>query len=123
LKTCERCEKRPICTQLCERAKRWVDRDHESIRELTGFDLDRINVAGRWEACQQKAFSTFPYFPFLSKKANRVLPAYCSEGMTRLEISKAFKICLNSVDSILARSRAEIALHSSVINSGVRDDE
>ena len=123
MKPCTSCTGRSTCAEICDRVQRWADRDYRSIREFTGLDLDAIDVAGRWEVCQAKAFSQFPEFPFLSHKANKVLSSYCSDGMSYLEISKAYKISLSDVESTLKRARAKIALHSSVINRGGPDDE
>jgi hypothetical protein len=92
---CQECKKKPTCTKLCERAEKWVNQDHVSLREIPKPEwlLARLNVKAKPPhklPVLQSYFSQEKInFPFLTPLQNKCLHLFYFEGLSYKQIARS----------------------------------
>ena len=100
---CQECPKKESCVELCEKAEKWVNKDHVSQRELTFpqvTDGERgkvrlnllLDLADFHSAFKHSELSSFfneskVDFPFLTPLQNKCLHLFYFQGLTYKQIA------------------------------------
>ena len=116
---CQDCKKKPTCTQLCNKAEKYVSRDHVSLRESqqsnVAIDLLSYHLSALCAGEVGSFFSSAPpFFPFLSPLQNKILGMFYFDGMSRKQIAMRVNRRVTSVESHLSRARAKIRMVFSI---------
>ena len=124
MKPCTECPKYSECTELCDRAEKYVDQDHIAQREVTFtedfLELLQIQSPFTWPEMASFFKAESVNFPPLTPLQNKILHLFYFEGLSYREIARAVsgnrsktKINQSAVDYQLRKARAEILRFSS----------
>lgn len=98
---CAKCEKRDICTELCEKAEKYADQDavkmkHPTIENADIYDAS-IAIKPSYSPIRKEWLS------IMSKREKEVIKMRYEDGLTFNQIAEKLKISTSSVRSYLNR--------------------
>jgi len=115
---CQECSEKPTCTELCERAERYSNRDYVYQRELPcpEFTLEYLawKAPIEWAVLANYHHEESVNFPFLTNLQNKCLHLFYFEGFTYRQIASCLSggyrrsIPANAVDYQLRKARKDI---------------